>query len=273
MSKKTRSFRELFNNMEVLMGGAVRGEANEQAAQDLVYDSWECEHSEKALELLTKAVTLDPANIDAWLGIIDLHDLTDDERIDMLRQLKEMFERKRGKEFFEENEGYFWGLLETRPYMRACSLLAMELAEANELDESIAVQETMLKLNPNDNQGVRYGLMAAYLMVDKLDDLRNLFERHADELEDCALFAWGRVLERVISGEKEEAVQALIHAKELNSYAIAYLLGYRKLPKNMPDAYSMGSREEAIVVYNILAPAWGRHLEALLWLKSNSDAK
>lgn len=41
--------------------------------------------------------------------------------------------------------------------------------EAGRLEESIAEHEGMLELNPNDNQGVRYGLLALYLALKRLD--------------------------------------------------------------------------------------------------------
>ena len=47
-------------------------------------------------------------------------------------------ERALGREYFEENAGHFWGLLETRPYMRARQGLAQILWAQGECDAAVA---------------------------------------------------------------------------------------------------------------------------------------
>jgi tetratricopeptide (TPR) repeat protein len=67
-------------------------------------------------------------------------------------------ERALGEEFFTEEVGNFWGILETRPYMRAREGLANALWALGERDQALAHYREMLELNPVDNQGVRYEL-------------------------------------------------------------------------------------------------------------------
>jgi len=55
----------------------------------------------------------------------------------------------------------------------------------------------MLDLNPNDNQGIRYFLLALYLTRGDPDGARRLFDQYDDE--SSALFQWSRVLERHLS--------------------------------------------------------------------------
>ena len=68
-----------------------------------------------------------------------------------------------GPQGFEEYDGHFWGFLETRPYMRARHGLALTLLKLGE--EAVAMEHfrVMLKLNPNDNQGIRYLLLGSLL--------------------------------------------------------------------------------------------------------------
>ena len=49
--------------------------------------------------------------------------------------------------------------------------------------------EGLLELNPNDNQGMRYLLMGAYLAMNRLDGARRLFEKY-DERPYTATWAW-----------------------------------------------------------------------------------
>jgi len=259
----------IFFFFERTMGGAAKGGDDEFSAQELVYDAWECRDSDDAYDMLQKAVELDSNNLDAWLSLMDFADFDRDERIEMLKNLVEMGERNLGEKCFKEDAGHFWGLLETRPYMRVRSQLALRLMEADRIKEAAFEQEEMLKLNPSDNQGVRYGLLACYLRLNKPDDARRLFSEYKDDTKYSAIFAWGYVLERFLSGELDDAEKALANAQKINGYAAAYFVGDRKLPKTIPGAYSPGSREEAIIACNIMQPAWQVYPEAQAWAKKN----
>jgi len=255
----------ILRRMERMMGGAAQGKGHE--AQDLVYDAWEAADGDKVFELLTRAVELDPTNVDAWLGLMQYEPLETEERIEFLRRLVEIGEKNLGKKEFKEGKGHFWGILETRPYMRARSQLALRLMEAERIEESIAEHEAMLELNPNDNQGVRYGLLSLYLTLKRLDGANRLFGEY-DEREFSTVFAWGYVLERFLTGDTAGAVDALKKAREQNPHAQAYFQGHRRPPKHMPGSYSPGSKEEAVIAWDILKHAWKAHPEAQSWLRA-----
>ena len=202
----------MLQRMERMMGGAVNSGENECAAQELVYDAWESSTQDEAVELLMQATKLDPTNVDAWLGLMRFARIKKDENIKMLRNLVEMGEKNLGEEFIRDNSGAFWGILETRPYMRARQCLAVNLVEAGRFEEATAEYETILKLNPNDNQGVRYSLMACYLKLNRLDAARQLFETHTDDVKHGAIFAWAYVLDRFLSEDVAGAKNALAAA-------------------------------------------------------------
>ena len=264
------SAESVLRRMEKWMGGAVKGKDIQREAQELVYDAWEAADADEAFNLLSQAVELDQANVDAWIGLMDFEPLEDEERIAILRKLVAMGEKNLGTNIFKEDKGHFWGLLETRPYMRARSQLALHLMELGRFEESIAEHEGMLELNPNDNQGVRYGLMACYLAVSRLDGARRLFKQY-NERKYSAVWDWAYVLERFLSGEMKEAEKALQAARKQNPHVQAYFLEHRKPPKSMPDSYSIGSREEAIIAWDILRHAWKKHPDAQVWLKAQKS--
>jgi len=260
---KTVGSESLPQRMERLTGAAVK--RNVRKAQDLVYDSWEAADSDEEFELLTKAVELDPRNVDAWLGLTRFEPLEGVEEIAFLRRLIALGEKNLGKKVFKEAKGIFWGYFETRPYMRARARLAFRLMESGRLEESAAEHEGMLELNPNDNQGVRYGLMALYLALNNLDGANRLF-REYDEREHGAMFAWAYVMERFLAGDTGGAIQALAVARKQNVHAEAYFAGLKRLPKRMPGSYSRGSKEEAMIAWEIMRPAWKKHPEAHAWM-------
>ena len=74
-------------------------------------------------------------------------------------------ERALGAQAFEEDVGHFWGLLETRPYMRARAGLAASLWTAGDEVEAVEHYQDMLRLNPGDNQGHRYVLLGCLLQM------------------------------------------------------------------------------------------------------------
>jgi tetratricopeptide (TPR) repeat protein len=150
--------------------------------------------------------------------------------------------------------------------MRARQNLAESLREAGHLEEAIIEFEGMLKLNPNDNQGVRYNLLACYLAVNRLDGAGRLFAKY----KECAfntMFAWGFVLERFLVEDLVGAKKALAVARKQNSHTEAFLTGRRKPPKQLPDAYSPGSKEEAACFAEPLSEAWDHCPKALKWLE------
>lgn len=249
--------------MERLIGSVKKRKVDKAA--DLVFDSWETADNDEAYALLTEAVELDPRNVDAWRGLMDFEPLGREEEIAFLRQLVALGEKNLGKKVFQELKGHFWGVLETRPYMRARARLAQRLVQAGRLEEAVTEHEGMLELCPNDNLGIRYGLMALYLALNNLEGANRLF-REYDEREHFAMFAWAFVLERYLAGDSDGAAEALAAARKQNPYAEAYFSGAKKLPKRMPGAYSMGSQEEAMIAWNILQTAWEKHPSARDWV-------
>lgn len=249
--------------LERLLGKRrTRKMTNEQAAQDLYYEAMETGD----LDLIEDALDLDPENVDCLLVLLDGVDSDDPEGLTVARQIVEIAKKKLGKKTFEEDKGHFWGLLETRPYMRARSVLALRLMAMGRWDEAIKEHEGMLELCPNDNLGIRYPLLALYLQESRLKDAAKLLETYKEERPYSSQMLWGYVLERFLADDLTGAAASLKPARKLNGFFEAYLKGHRKLPKESPGYYSPGSREEAQIGTAIFKPAWDAHPEAIEWL-------
>jgi tetratricopeptide (TPR) repeat protein len=259
-SPDTESLMQRFERL-----ATMKKRRNAAKADDLLFESYEENDRAAARALLEMASELDPCNVDVWLGLLRFEPLDRRTEIAFLRRFVAMAEEKLGKRAFREEKGAFWGSLKTRPYMRARSLLALRLMEAGRLEESVAEHEGMLELNPNDNQGVRYGLMALYLALSNLEGANRLF-REYDERAHRAMFAWAYVMERCLAGDTEGAIQALAAARKQNTHAEPYFAGIKRLPRKMPGSYSIGSAEEAAIAWEILKPAWKKHPEVQAWL-------
>jgi tetratricopeptide (TPR) repeat protein len=236
-------------------------------AEDLFFAAMEAADDVEALTLLIQAAAFDPTNVDVWLALMNFARLNDDEQTALLRHLVARGATALGARMFREAKGNFWGMLETRPYMRARFRLAMHLMRTGRLEESIVEHEALLELCPNDNLGARYSLLALYLALARLDGAAQILQRY-NERGFSTIWAWGRVLERYLAKDLKGAGTALRQAQQQNPHAQAYFVGQRKLPRAMPDEYAMGSREEAVIAWDTLQHAWKRHGAAMAWLKT-----
>ena len=243
-------------------------ETNEERAQMRFYDAMEAKTPQEMTKILEEVLRLDPENVDARLKVLGLAEPGEVDAIESLRDIVETAARKLGPEGFAEYKPHFWGFLETRPYMRARQQLAAELESAGRLEAAVKEYEGMLELNPNDNQGVRYSLLACYLALDRRAEARALIKRYPDDVKYNPVFAWGVVLLRYLTPRKTGLVNALTAARKQNSHIEAYLKGHRRVPKNLPHGYSLGSKEEAICYAGNVIMAWHRHHEVLGWLVS-----
>jgi tetratricopeptide (TPR) repeat protein len=235
-----------------------------QEAQELAFDAMEAETEAQARKLAKRALSKDPDCVDALVVLAGIETDSPKQMIERLQMAVAAGERSLGSRFIKENQGYFWGLIETRPYMRAMERLAdLKRGVGMNLD-AIKHYEKMLALNPNDNQGVRDPLLGLYLATDNLEGARKLLKGY--EKDSSANFAWARVLERLLSADRPGAAAALKIARKANRFVELYLSGQKGIPKEMPEMYSPGSDEEAVLVLDNMSLAWAEHKEAVFWL-------
>jgi tetratricopeptide (TPR) repeat protein len=204
------------------------GQSDVDRAQQLMYDAWDAPSAKRRVDLAREALAISPDCADAYVLLAQEAASSLADAIDLNRKGVEAGERALGKRAFEEDVGHFWGLLETRPYMRARQGLAQCLWQAGQRDDAIAHYHDMLRLNPNDNQGVRYALATWLLDLGRDDDLAALLKQYEDD--GAAAWAYTMALaEFRKGGDSEDARQLLTEAKQTNRHVPAYLLGKKKL--------------------------------------------
>ncbi len=123
--------------------------------------------------------------------------------------------------------GDFWGVLESRPYMRALDGLGLTAWKQGKLEEAKGIFERILKLNSNDNLGVRYLIGPIYHQMGNLDQAAAWYDRNADDPHN--LYNYGLVL--IQQNELEMAAEKLIAAIFENPY-VAPMLLKDKLPES-----------------------------------------
>lgn len=86
-------------------------------------------------------------------------------------------ERALGPVAFRDDVGHFQGILETRTYIRARQGLAGVLWHLGQREAAIGHLQDMLRLNPDDNQGLRYALAGWLLATGDDAALAGLLDR------------------------------------------------------------------------------------------------
>ncbi len=248
-----------------LSGDEEPGDDPLRRAQELMYDAWETATKRERIALAKRALEISDLCADAH---VLLAEEASKNRIEARRHYQAGVaagERAVGASAFEEDVGHFWGILATRPYMRARAGLAQCLWGQGERAEAIAHLQDMLRLNPGDNQGLRYILTGWLLAVQDHAALEKLIEAYNDDA--LADWAYSKTLLAFRKhGPSSQAKAALKTAWTRNAFVPDLLLGARKIPRRIPDSYGLGSMEEAVLYVLANQQNWSTTEGALQWL-------
>ncbi|MCY2928686.1 MAG: hypothetical protein NTV86_04170 [Planctomycetota bacterium] len=237
-----------------------------EEAQDLCYQAFDA-IGRRRIVLARKAIQTCPDCADAYVILA--------ENAPTLPKAGELYaagvqagRRALGEPFFQENAGHFWGIAKTRPFMRALCGLAQVQDKTRQVDEAISNYQELLRLNPNDNQGVRYILLPLLLTRGQWEPAEKLIKDFPGDV--MATWRYSRAL--LAFGKKGDTPAARKHLKAAiaaNRYVPAYLLGDEEIDDG-PDKYSIGSPEEAGFCASECVCAWQAIPGALDWLSAQS---
>lgn len=243
-----------------------------EVAQSVMYEAWETEDPDRRIELTERALVISPDCADAYNLLGEEDAGSAEEALDFYRRGVSAGERALGATFFKQNAGHFWGMIETRPYMRCRAGLAASLWELKRHDEALGHYHEMLKLNPGDNQGIRYIVLGCLGDLGRFDEMEK-FMRGPDYEDDCAadwlytkaLLAFRR------EGAGAQAASALGAAIKRNKHAPDYLTGRKSIPRRLPDRILVGGEDEGYCYASRFLAAWKKVPGALAWLKSEAE--
>lgn len=238
-----------------------------ESAQDMMYEAWDQKNKQERIRLARKALAISPDCTDAYVLLAEETAASLPEAKKLFQKGVEAGERALGQEGFKEHVGHFWGVLETRPYMRARLGLAQTLWEMSEHEEAIRHYREMLKLNPNDNQGIRYILVYSLARLSRYKELEDHLESKEYQ-DDCAPdWLYTKALLCFIkTGPSPEANSLLDKAKSFNPYVPDYLTGRKRIPDTLPETIKVGGEDEGYCYAEKFLPIYQRVPGAIDWL-------
>ena len=230
-----------------------------ERAEALYQDALEC-YGRRRVLLAREALAEDASHVEASI-LVGESTRGVDRRMELFQKAKQAAATALGKDM-EGLAGEFWGFHETRPYMRACHGLAVAFADAGQISDAIEQYREMLRLNPNDNQGVRYEIVPLLLEQNRDAEAIKVLDQYPEEsamwLYMTALVEFRR------SGRSAKARKALWAAFKSNEH-ILKLLQYDEPPR-MPESYALGSPEEAAICLEELQTVWEETGGFLEWI-------
>ncbi|WP_349922166.1 UPF0149 family protein [Aeromonas veronii] len=171
--------------------------------------------------------------------------------------------------FWQATAGHGWGAEAARPLLAARAGRADCLLRLGELDGARAEYLALLALCVSDEPGSRHPLSSLYARSGEWDALQALLMRF-DEAS-CWL-RYNQALMIFVREGDAAAAPYLAAAMAINPHVPACLLGQRKLPKQDPQAWQAGSRDEAALYALQSKEAWLGH-NALIWLRKRATQK
>ncbi|MFG1350277.1 hypothetical protein [Xanthobacter autotrophicus] len=240
-------------------------------AQELIYEAWDARTAKRRIALAEKALTVSALCADAYVLLAEHAEVGSDAALDLWRRGEEAGRAALGAAAFKKDEGDFWGLLETRPFMRA--LFGLACTEKVRGDHAAAIDHLreMLRLNPNDNQGARHILAAVLLEAGRDDDLAALFETYPED--SAAAWSWTRPLAAFRrSGDDAQNRKLLAKAMAENPHVPAFLTGEKPIPARLSPYYTPGDANEAIEYVLDFRSGWEKTPGAIDWLRAHASA-
>jgi tetratricopeptide (TPR) repeat protein len=182
-----------------------------EKAQDMCYIAREETIGRRTLHMARKALEMSPDCADAYL-LLATYTSDRDKAIALLEKGVLAGRKALGEKSFENPEAaHFWVDPVTRPYMRTLHELSVLLADAGRFAESASALETLLTINPQDNQGARFDYIPTLIFLEQYD-------KAWDYLDDCpfdgtAFIDWAAALLGYVSeGETPDTKHLTVQA-------------------------------------------------------------
>lgn len=235
-------------------------------AQELMYHAWDTSGRQR-VDLARRALAISPDCADAYVLLAEEAARSLAEARDLYARGVAAGERALGPETFQADAGHFWGILETRPYMRARAGLAECLWSLGEREAAVGHYQDMLRLNPKDNQGIRWILVLCLLMLGRDAEVASLLKQYPDDASATWAYSAALLAFRQ-QGDTPASRAKLKQAMTVNPHIPAFLLGRKAIPRQLPEYIGFGDESEAVSYAAHSISGWRQTPGALAWLEA-----
>ena len=171
-------------------------------------------------------------------------------------------------ELLAEDDAFLWGDPIGRYWLLARGLLADICWQMGDRPRAIVEAREVLRLNPGDNQGMRYGLLQWLMHAGSVAEIEQLLAAY-DERSTAWLFTLALHRYRV-EGPTPAATKALRVAVAENKFVVPMLLGAHPMPEELPDSYTSDGEDEAALYVDAALTVWIDAGFAIDWAASTS---
>ena len=243
LNKKLQEFMETYNSDEFDYTNTILDEAYE-----LLEKAEKTKSKKQAIKLAKEAYDMCPDCFDALLFQVELEE--NSIKRDKLLNEGLDFEKDRLEEegyFDKDTIGHFYGVFETRPYIRGLYRKAYYLVVDGKIKQARDICLEILRLNNNDNTGARYLLMAIYAYLEDEKEMLKLYKKYPEENLEM-LFPQLVLYYKL--GKDKEAKEILTKINEKNPHFIKFFKGTIKINEDIPQHYySIGDASEVIMYF------------------------
>jgi len=237
--------------------------SDREKSDELIYKAYNSSENE-GIKLANKALKIDPSNVRV-LNFLAEHSKKVEDAFQLYKKAIDFGKEQLGANYFIENVGHFWLMVDSRPFMTAKLGYADCLGAMGRINESIKEYQEMLVLNPFDNQGIRYLLGSILLLNKQYAEYLVLHQQFNDEHSATWLYNYALYL-FITGGASPKANKALRDAYKCNKHVLRILTGKEKAIDTMPGYYSPGDENEAIDYLMGNFNLWNSYPQSFSWL-------
>ncbi|HML38679.1 MAG TPA: hypothetical protein PKA19_14870 [Bacillota bacterium] len=246
-------------------------------AWDYLDMAYEADSEETALKYARKALKLDPNCLDAEMMVSEIT-IRDQEELKIKYEeliAKEEAHLREGGLLTDENIGSFWGIVETRPYMRLRFSYLHLLIDMGKFRMAAKACEELLELSEGDNMGVRYILMSLYAFFEDELSVNRLYKRFEREESTQMLLPLIALYYKMDNYDKAE--QYLKKLYEVNEELEEVFCSDEEFDEETLDdvidsgMYQIGSKEEIMVAMTDAAFLYTTTVGLFRWIASRIE--
>lgn len=243
-----------------------QNQSPEKKAQDIIYKAYETKGKAKKINLAKQALKISDLCSDAYNILAEAAD-TYEEKVNLYNKGIEAGEKLNKIRSKNLPKGQLWSDFDSRPYMRSLYGLSMTMRDGNNLEESVEIQYKILKLNLNDNQGVRYILVFSLIALKRIDEAEKLISEYNED-NSLEFMLAEYIIKAIRNGYSDITGKYFKRVIERNFYILQHLFAFNDFPKSLPNSFEYGDENEAIITAYYALPAFITYTKAhMLFLR------